>query len=356
MKIYVFGLRGFPNVEGGVEKHCEQLYTNMSEKITIFRRKTYVKKYWDNTTPYNNIEFIDLPSTRIRGFETLFHSFLATIYCMKDRPNIVHIHNIGPALFSGLLKIRKIPIVLTYHSPNYEHSKWGFFAKKFLHICEYVALKNADKIIFVNSHQMKKFSNNIQRKSIYIPNGINKAPISSSVSFLSNLGLNKHKYILSVGRITPEKGFETLISAFIKAKHEGYKLVIAGGCEFEHNYMKKLRSISNEDVLFTGYVYGDKLAQLYTNARLFVLSSLNEGFPLVLLEAMSYKLDVLVSDIPACHLVSLDEDDYFPKCDSSILSKKIEERLYKTKKRSYDLNIFQWSNIANETMNIYINI
>lgn len=352
MKVSVIGTRGFPFIEGGVEKHCELLYTMLRKDINVmvYRRKVYVQTNSD----YERISFVDLPSTKIKGFEAVLHSFLATVHALFMKPDVVHYHNIGPALFSPILKLREIPVVLTYHSPNYEHTKWGKFAKHLLYFSEKIALKYSSKIIFVNSFQMEKYDEQVKRKSVYIPNGIQKPIISNNRNYLDEIGVEKGKYILSVGRITPEKGFDTLIKAFKSAKHEGYKLVIAGGVEFESSYMQELKKISeNEDIIFCGYVYGDNLAQLYTNAALYVLASNNEGFPLVLLEAMSYRLDTLVSNIPATHLVDLMEEDYFERGDYMTLSNKISERLESPRKREYKLDDYDWHRIAGQVSAIF---
>lgn len=352
MKVCVIGTRGFPQIEGGVEKHCESLYPLLDNDIdvTVYRRKAYVKSdKW-----YERISFCDLPSTTIKGVETVVHSFLASVDALIKKPDVVHFHNIGPALFSPIIKLRKIPVVLTYHSPNYEHKKWGNFARKLLLFSEKIALKTSDKIIFVNQFQMEKYDKKVRKKSVYVPNGINQMDISPNTDYLEKIGIEKNKYILSVGRITLEKGFDTLIKAYKLAQKEGYKLVIAGGVEFENVYMKELEELSrDEDVIFTGYVYGDKLAQLYTNAALYVLASNNEGFPLVLLEAMRYGLDVLVSDIPATHLVKLDGEDYFERGNHEILGQKISTRLQNPKRRQYDLSEFDWKEVAKTMSNIF---
>ena len=261
MKLSVIGLRGFPMIEGGVEKHCESLYPRLKEDIdvTVYRRKPYVK----SNGSYDHISFIDLPSTKIKGFEPFCHSFISSISVLLKKPDVVHYHNIGPALFSPIVKLRSIPVVLTYHSPNYEHNKWGFLAKSLLKFSEKVALKTADKIVFVNRFQMNKYAEDIKNKSVFIPNGINDFPFSCNTNYLEEIGVKPGKYILSVGRITQEKGFDTLIKAFRIAEKRGFKLVIAGGVEFESGYMNQLKELSNgQNVIFTGYTFGDTLPQL----------------------------------------------------------------------------------------------
>ena len=166
-------------------------------------------------------------------------------------------------------------------------------------------MSQADKVIFVNKFQLQKSPKKYNTKYIYIPNGIPKVSFPKNVNFIQSLKLESKKYILAVGRITPEKGFDLLIKAFSQINTD-YKLVIAGGVETETGYLKKLQDmIPPLRIVFTGYTTGDNLKQLYSNAALFVLPSRNEGFPIVLLEAMAYQLDVLVSDIPATHLVDL---------------------------------------------------
>lgn len=352
MKLSVIGLRGFPMVEGGVEKHCEALYPKLNKDIfvTVYRRRAYVK----TNGVYDRIVFIDFPSTKIKGIEPFFHSFISSVDAFLKKPDVVHYHNIGPALFSPIVKLRKIPVVLTYHSPNYEHKKWGWLARRLLLLSEKVALNTADKIVFVNKFQMEKYCEKIRKKSVYIPNGINELPVSYNIDYLEQIGVLPNRYILSVGRITQEKGFDILIKAFKLAKKSGTKLVIAGGVEFESGYKRELQELSkDEDVIFTGYIYGENLHQLYTHAGLYVLASRNEGFPLVLLEAMKYGLDVLVSDIPATHLVNLEEEDYFEKDNYYELSKKIEKRIENARRRTYDLKEYDWNEVANCMSNVF---
>ena len=354
MKVCVFGMRGFPNVEGGVEKHCEAIYPRMGEdfELVVLRRRPYVNDTEGNH--FEHISFVDLPSTRIKGFEALFHSFLCTLKVIKIKPDLVHIHNIGACLFSSMIRRAGIPMVLTYHSPNYEHKKWSRFAKALLRSCEKVAFKNASRVIYVNKFQMQKAPNWVQEKSFFIPNGIPVPNLTCGTDRLSKWGLEKDKYILAVGRITPEKGFDDLIAAFNEAKLGGFKLAIAGGVEFEKGYMSKLEKISDKSkVVFTGYVYGEDLQQLYNNAGLFVLSSHNEGFPLVLLEAMSYNLDVIVSDIPATHLVNLDNGCYYPLGDVSRLAELLKERTQAARKKAYNLSAYNWESIAKETGQVF---
>ncbi|MDR1632163.1 MAG: glycosyltransferase family 4 protein [Dysgonamonadaceae bacterium] len=353
MKIAVTGTRGIPNIQGGVEKHCENLYPLLSKhyNITVFRRHPYVT---DRNKHWQNIRCIDLPSTKIKGFEAIFHSLLATVICIVQRPDIVHIHNIGPGIFTPLLRLFGLRIVITYHSPNYEHSKWNSWQKKIIRFSEYCALNFAQQIIFVNQAQYKKFGKYIH-KSCWIPNGVTPPVFSESNQYIRSLGLTEKKYILAVGRITPEKGFDYLIKAYKQLKNKDFRLVIAGGSDHSTAFSKQITELAKKNnVILTGFVTGEPLNQLYTHAGLFVLPSYNEGFSIALLEALSYRLPVIISDIPANKEVGLNEDAYFQTGNETELSEKLE-RLINTApaKIQYDMEKYRWEAIAEQTAAVY---
>ena len=353
--VYVFGTRGFPNVQGGVEKHCEQLYPDLTSKynISIFRRIPFLKKNAEKV--YKGIRFIDLPSTRIKGFEPFFHSFLCTIYCIIKRPDIVHIHNIGPGMFIPLLKLAGLKVVLTYHSANYEHKKWNYISRKILKFSEWIAVNGSTAVIFVNKKQMCLFNDKIQRKSTYIPNGVYRKQLATRTDYIEKLGLQPQKYILAVGRITQEKGFDYLIDSYVQSLPHDFKLVLAGGVDHSSSYSSEISErAQKQNVIMPGYVDGEFLRQLYSHARLFVLPSYNEGFPLVLLEAMSYHLPILASDIPANKLLELNPGDYFKTGSALDLSKHIKQKLAQEFTRvDYPLDEYTWQNVSDKVTTIF---
>jgi len=357
VKIFVFGTRGFPGIQGGVEKHCEELYPAMPESfsITLFRRKSFLNV--DDSSQYKQIHFIDLLSTKIKGFESFFHSLLAALYCIFHRQDIVHVHNIGPGLFIPLLKLFRRKVVLTYHSSNYEHEKWNWFARLILKAGEKFALNGANVIIFVNKEQIKKFNEKIQKKSLYIPNGVRSLERSEQTDYMDKYDLVPQKYILTVGRITLEKGFDYLIDTFLSLPDNiNYKLVIAGGIDHKTSYSKMIyeKARKHGNIIMTGFVKGEALRQLYSHAKLFVLPSYSEGFSLVLLEAMNYKLNVLVSDIPATKEANLPADSYFRVGDKENLFQKLHQKLAEPYSSvDYDLSAYQWDRIAVQTSDIY---
>lgn len=355
--VYVFGTRGFPDVQGGVEKHCEYLYKELEDRfdIVVFRRKGYLRTT-DKTL--GRIRFIDLPSSKIKGLEAYFHSFLATLYCLIKRPDMIHIHNIGPGMFIPLLRLCGLDVLLTYHSPNYEHQKWGVLARFVLRMSEKLAVNWANAIVFVNKDQLSRFGRRVQEKSVYIPNGVHLTEPTGSTTYLNQLGLSAGNYLLAVGRITQEKGFDYLIEAFSAAKLAGYTLVVAGGIDHATSYSKKIiQEARQHQVVLTGYVDGLCLQELYSHASLFVLPSYHEGFPLVLLEAMGYGLPIVCSDISANRLLELPSDNYFKAGSVDELSHKMAEqiRLGKTTVR-YDLTAYTWEYVGKQVEWVFNNL
>ena len=345
--IAVIGTRGFPGIQGGVEAHSYHLYTHMEDvHVRLYRRRAYLTE--QSAQKFPNIEYIDLPSTRIKGFEAVWHTLLSMLHIMFHRPDAVHIHNIGPGMFAPLLRLMGLPVVLTYHSPNYEHDKWNGPARWLLRQCEKLSLRFSNRVIFVNKYQMEKCG--ALDKSVYIPNGIDPVTRSGATSFLEQHGITPGNYLLAVGRLTPEKGLEYLVEAANRLPQVS-QVVIAGASDHDSTYRELLGKMdTDKKVIFTGFTTGEDLRQLYSHARCFVLPSVNEGFPMVMLEAMAYGLPIVCSDIPGTRQVELPEEDYFTVRDVDSLCSAITRMLgTPIAPLHYDLEKYDWDSIAAAT-------
>jgi len=359
MKIAVIGTRGFPNIQGGVEKHCEILYSLIAgagHQIIVFRRKPYVKK--SPEAQVGNIRFIDLWCPTRQSLEALTHSFISAFICLFFRPDIVHIHNIGPSLIIPLLKIGGLPVVVTYHSPNYEHSKWSWFARAMLRLGEYFTRRLTDMVIFVSHGKYLELQ---CKNKVHIPNGVEVPIKAERKDFLQRMKIIPEQYVLGVARFAPEKGLHDLIAAFHKLEGD-YQLVIAGDADHETDYSRKLKqsAAGDERVVLTGYITGEPLRQVFSHARLFVLPSYHEGLPIALLEAMSYGLPVLVSDIPANREVDLPPERFFRCGDVPDLTDRLKSLLHKEitpeEQAAYRQQIeakYNWEKIAEQTIGVY---
>jgi starch synthase len=364
MKIGVIGTRGFPEIQGGLETHCLELYTRLAKnynvQVTVYRRKPYLNSK-NRDSVYPNIRFVDYHVPKSKNIETFIHAFLATIHALFQRYDIVHFHNTGPGFFIPLLRLSRPKIVFTYHNISYTHKKWGAFARNFLSMSERISVKNSDYIIFISeflkSEMAKKYH---LGSSKVISNGVNLPVKALNSDFIESLGLEKNKYIIGVGRFLEEKGFDYLIRAFGKTGINEYKLVLVGDTDYPTDYSKKLRSLAlKNNIVLTGFIKGDKLQQVFSFARLFIIASYSEGHPIALLEAMSYKTDVLASDIPANLQVGLERSDYFQVGNEDDLKEKILIKLSGRGERAYKELLsskYNWNTIAGETYEIYNNL
>jgi glycosyltransferase involved in cell wall biosynthesis len=363
MKIGVIGTRGIPDIQGGIETHCQELYTRLAEikgnHVTIYRRKPYLDIEKKNVR-LKNIRFIDISVPQNKSLETFLHSLLSSIHALFQKYDIVHYHNTGPGFFIPIIKLSRAKVVFTYHNVSYTQRKWNKFARQFLTISEKISLTWSDYIIFISDvirSEMKERYKISSNSSKIVFNGVKIPEKPSESAYLKELGLEEKGYILSVGRFMEEKGFDYLIRAYKATEINGIKLVLAGDTDYPTDYSRKLKKMAMENgIILTGFIKGEKLKQLYSYARLFIISSYSEGLPIALLEAMSYDLDVLASDIPANSEIKLDKNDYFRTGDEKALKNAILMKLETTNQRSFRPLLtekYNWDRIAEETNEIY---
>ena len=357
MKIVVLGTRGIPNIQGGVESHCEALYpriVQLGHEVVVITRTPYVV---NRATEYQGVKLKHLYSPKIRSLEAIAHSLLAVMVAFSLKPDILHIHGIGPSLVIPIARLLGLKVVVTYHSPNYEHKKWGKFAKLMLRLGEKFAAQYANKIIVISKTIQESLKSKYNRDSILIYNGVNSAIKSANTDYLETLSIKPKQYIISVGRFVEEKGFHDLIAAFAKLKNNAsYQLVLVGDADHKTEYSQQLIKLAKENnVVLTGFIKGEKLRQIYTHAALFVLPSYHEGLPLVLLEAMIYDLKVLVSNIPAHVEMELPNTCYFELGNIEKLAEKIHELFICTENFVYSelLIKYNWDEIVKQVDFVY---
>jgi len=357
MKIVVAGTRGIPNIQGGVETHCEELYPRLVDlgcEVLLIRRSCYVSPS-NQIESYKGIKLKDTYAPKQKGFEAFFHTFFAVFHAKKAKADILHIHAIGPSIMTPLARLLGLKVVVTHHGQDYIRQKWGKTAKFVLKTGEYLSAKYANALIVISEEintvikqKYKRFDANL------IHNGVTIPVKSSETTYIQLLNLTPQKYIFTLGRLVKEKGFDGLIEAFTKISNKEYKLVIAGEADHPDLYSEDLKRLAKENgVVLPGFIKGEKLNELFSNAKLFVLPSFHEGLPISLLEAMSYGIDVLVSDILANLEVNLPHDYYFQCGNWDDLKNKIDCKLCKIEHIKYDLSKYNWNHIAEQTLAVY---
>lgn len=369
MRIVVTGTRGIPNVMGGVETHCEELFPRVAEKggdVTVIRRSNYVS---DGLTEWNGVRLVTLPSPKKKSFEAIIHTFRAVNQAKRMKADILHIHAIGPALLTPFAKMRGMKVVFTHHGPDYDRDKWGFTAKTILKLGEKMGCVFADEVIVISEVIKNLIARKYGRRDHVhlIYNGVPSPDFCDYPEYFEKLGIEKGKYILGMCRFVPEKNLHHLVEAMIRLKSEeermknpnaDVKLVLAGDTDFEDEYSRGLKEMARKNgVVLTGFIKGRKLHSLLTNCRCYCLPSSHEGLPIALLEAMSYKAPLVVSDIPANLEVGLPKENYFPCGDVDALAKKLETIVSAPyRKIDYDLGKYDWNKIAGQVMQVYANI
>lgn len=369
MRIVVVGTRGFPGIQGGVEAHCEQLYPRLVARgceVIVFTRKPYVM---GNNGVYRGVRLVPLRCPRHKHLEAFVHSLFSVLAAKRVDPDVLHVHAIGPSLVVPLARLLGMKVVMTHHGPDYERKKWGPIAKCVLRLGEFIGSRWAQQVICISEPIAATVKQKYKRSPVVIPNGVVAVQRLMSQETLRRYGVEPGRYILTVGRFVPEKGFHDLIEAFAKLQAQaerevaGWKLVLVGCADHEDGYSRRLRqqAASCPRVILTGFLTGTPLQELYSHAGLFVLPSYYEGLPLVLLEAMSYGLPCLVSDIPAPRSVGLPPDQYFPPGNLDALSEQMRawmlgsplseaDKVCQIKRvaRQYD-----WETIADRTLEVY---
>lgn len=370
MKIAMIGHKRIPSREGGIEIVVGELSTRLSGKghtVVAYNRKGHHvsgKEFesGENLKEYNGVILKNVFTFQSSKLNAIVYSFLASLRASFGRYDVVHFHAEGPAAMCFLPKLFGKRVIVTIHGLDWQRSKWGGFATKFLKFGEKTAAKYADEIIVLSENVRRYFLDTYERETTYIPNGISKPKTVDDKIIKELYGIEKDSYILFLGRIVPEKGVHYLINAY-KNIRTNKKLVIAGGSSHTDGYMAEIKELAkdNKNIIFTDFVQGEVLESLYSNAYLYCLPSDLEGMPISLLEAMSYGNCCLTSDIPECTEVCGDKAVYFEKGNEESLKNQLEFLTenentvndFKIQASEYICGKFNWDDVCDKTIELY---
>ena len=364
MKVMVLGVRGMLNLQGGIETHAEQLYDRLVRlgwDVEVLVRTPYVSK---QRRAHGVIRVRRLWSPQASGLEPLMHSLLGVLYAAVARPDLLHIHAIGPAIVAPLARLLGLRVIVTHHGPDYERDKWGRFARLVLRAGEHVGMRCAHARIAVSQTIVEQIRTRCGRDSDFIPNGVTAGDQQLATDELERNGLTARRYFLQVSRIVPEKRQLDLIAAFAAAHPAGWSLVLVGGAN-PSDYSDKVTAAAaaTPGVLLAGFKKGHALKQLYSHAGAFVLPSSHEGLPIAILEALSYGLPVLASDIPPNREINLPRECYFPVGDVSALAQRLttiaetpEDDAARESRIRWVSAAYDWQRIAVQTHDVYCRV
>ena len=369
LNIAMLGQKRIPSREGGIEVVVEELAVRMvklGHRVTCYNRKGHHVSGQEfdaqKSDEYKGVKLKPVFTIEKKGLAAMSSSVFAAIRAAFGRYDVVHFHAEGPCAMLWLPKLFGKRCIATIHGLDHQRAKWGKFASWYIKKGERTAVKHADEIIVLSKAVQDYFMDTYGRQTRFIPNGVNKVEPKTAELISKEYGLEKDSYILYLGRIVPEKGLRYLIDAFKKVKTDK-KLVIAGGSSDTEDFANELKDKACGDgrIMFTGFIQGQKLEELYSNAYVYTLPSDLEGMPLSLLEAMSYGNCCLVSDIPECADVVEDKGVIFPKSNTDKLRETLQELCdnadmvngYKAQAADFICNKYNWDNVVECTLDLY---
>jgi glycosyltransferase involved in cell wall biosynthesis len=369
MKIAVIGSKGLPAKQGGIEHHCEEIYSRIvgqGHSVDLFARSSYSGDISVHQYDVQGVQVVSLPCLNLKGMDALLSSGLGAIACSGTRYDIIHFHAIGPALFSWLPKIASTAkVVVTCHGLDWQRAKWSKASSYLLRLGERAAVRFADELIVVSEELRSYFKETYGRETIYIPNApSNLGESDPNFSYGSSLSLKQGRYILFLGRLVPEKCPDLLIKAFQALQASDWKLVLVGGTSDTGEYTSQLVNMAakSTNIVFTGELKGANLAEIIRGAGLFVLPSELEGLPLALLEAMQEGIPVIASDIGVHKqllaqqrgmLFSVNKVDSCLRCLDWAIHHPQELVAMAKEAQEYVQANYNWNDITAETLRFY---
>jgi glycosyltransferase involved in cell wall biosynthesis len=291
----MLGAKAVPAI-GGIAGYIEAVGARLAERgheVTVYCRPHFLE---GESGDYRGMKRVVTGGLRGKHLDASTHTLTAALHALGSDYDVLHIHGAAPGLIAPLLQLRpRGQIVTTLHGLDWTGRKWGTVASSLMYAAARVGGRSADEVTAVSRWVSSECQERLGREATYIPTGVSLAQAAPPEQLYS-LGIYPGEYVFCASRLVPEKGVHYLVEAFSKLRTDKM-LVIAGACPYEDPYVKKLQESAGGNVAWVGYVKGRLLAELYTNAYLYVQPSETEGLPLSVLEALSYGRCVVASDI-----------------------------------------------------------
>ena len=369
LRIAAFGgFRAIPPKEGGAgsDKFAYELYPRiikLGHELTAYGRIYPGDKSTPKYSQYEGIKIISFHTVNKAGFDTLIHSFKATIdIILHNRAEIVHVHSGANSIWALFLRIFGKRVYVSQFAMDWKRDKWPWYGKLFYKMSNYLTAYIPNGVAFDNIFTREYFEKKFRRNFYFIPYGseVKEPPVQSSI--LDKIGVTSGGYFLFIGRFIPDKGVHILIDAFREVKTD-IKLVLVGGSPNPNDYERRIRSAADERIIFAGYVYGDNTNFLIKNALSYIQPSLIEGLSPVILTVMGLGTPLICSDIVENKFITGENATHFTSGNTGSLTEKINyslnniEKLKKMAKIGKDdvLDRFNWDSITSKYIELFNN-
>jgi glycosyltransferase involved in cell wall biosynthesis len=324
------------------------MLAKMGLDIVVYGRKRY------RVSDSGDVKTVWLPCLHSQCLETFSYVVFAYFHILFfNRPDIVHIHGIGPALFAPLFRLISCKVVVTHHGQNYFHKKWNLFFRQVFKTGEKFGVMFANRVIALNERTRDFLAEKYKTaKALVIRNGVEIPKQKNS---------RGGGFALAMGRFTQEKGFMDLVDAICLnpdfQDSRINRMVIAGMADHDSPYSRNLiKKAKKLGVELPGFVHGEAKDKLFLECTLFISPSHNDEQPIALLEALAYGCRVAASDIPSHKELGLPEECYFPAGDVEAIGKILSSGASGFRQLDYDEMLkekYDWNVIAQKTKEVY---
>ena len=366
MRIAAFGFRSLPPAKGaaGADKFAIELFPRLvarGHSVVAYNRR-YPTVFTD-VTEFKGVKIKTIKTTDKKGFDTLWHSFRCTLdIILNNTADVVHIQNGGNSIWAAPLRLFGKKVFISQDGVDWKRDKWSWYAKLYLRFSAFVTAHLPNEVIFDNVIAKRLFEQKFNKQFKFIPFGSEVEPVQNITSVLDKVGVIKCEYYLFIGRFIPDKGLHYLIPAFVAAK-TNKKLVLIGGSPNPSPYEKQLQDLANDRVIFPGYIYGNEVNELITNAYCYIQPSDVEGLSPIVLTVMGLNVPLIVSDIEENEYAVQDTARKFKKANIASLTQEInyaedhypEMQQLAKKAQQRALSTFNWEKVADEHIEVFKN-
>lgn len=309
MKIAIMGIRGIPANYGGFETFAEEMAPRLVDRgheVTVYCRSNNVQF---SGTHYKGVRLVILPTISHKYFDTVTHTFLATLHSLFNKYDAILICNSANSPFSWIPRITGQKVAINVDGLEWKRKKWNILGQWFYKISEYLATIFPNEVVTDAFDIEKYYKEKFNQDSTYIPYGAPTDRVETD-KILLEYGLDSRDYLLYVSRLEPENNAHLVVKAFEKVKTDK-KLVVVGDAPYNQEYIKELRSTKDERILFTGYVFGAGYREFQSNAYFYIQATEVGGTHPALLEGMGHGNCVLANDVEEHREVLRETGVYF---------------------------------------------